>query len=282
MRMANLISMTRGRLVASQIDRYHLDGYVVVPDLLNSDEVMSARAALTELVEEYAALTIEQRTQTRMWLQFEPGFAPDGEVSDAGELELKVRKFMWFCERKSGLKSFVQPGHAVHDTVTQLIGENPIMFQDMALIKPPHIGSEKPWHQDNAYFSVAPLKSVCGVWIALDDATVANGCMHVLPGWHQRGGLRHYHGRDCEVAPGRIDAAMAVPVPVSAGSAMLFYGMLPHQTPPNASPYRRRALQFHFRAADSQVVSQEEYDEIYSEADGSPASCSAATRLGTV
>jgi ectoine hydroxylase-related dioxygenase (phytanoyl-CoA dioxygenase family) len=150
------------------------------------------------------------------------------------------------------------------------------MFQDMALVKPPFIGSEKPWHQDNAYFSVTPLDSVLGVWIALDEATAANGCMHVLRGGHQLGALRHFHGRDCEIMPQRVDESQALAVPLPPGGAMFFYGMLPHQTPPNSSPDRRRALQFHYRSASSQVVPRDEYDRIYAEADGTPASCAAA------
>jgi hypothetical protein len=52
---------------------------------------------------------------------------------------------------------------------------------------------------------------------------------------------------------------------------MFFYGTAAHQTPPNSSPDRRRALQFHYRSANSQIVSREEYDSIYAEADGTPA-----------
>ena len=58
---------------------------------------------------------------------------------------------------------------------------------------------------------------------------------------------------------------------------MFFAGMLPHQTPPNSSPQRRRALQYHFRSASSRIVPREEYDRVYAEKDGTPASCAAAT-----
>jgi hypothetical protein len=58
---------------------------------------------------------------------------------------------------------------------------------------------------------------------------------------------------------------------------MFFYGLLPHQTPPNRSPLRRRALQFHYRSAASKVVDEELYNSIFAEADGTPASCRAAS-----
>ena len=70
-----------------------------------------------------------------------------------------------------------------------------------------------------------------------------------------------------------------VAVELPAGGAMFFAGMLPHQTPPNASPRRRRALQFHYRSAASRIVSRAEYDHVYAEPDGTPASCAAAPRV---
>jgi hypothetical protein len=56
--------------------------------------------------------------------------------------------------------------------------------------------------------------------------------------------------------------------------------MLPHETPPNRSPHRRRALQFHFRGAGTRVIDEEAYDRLFVDRDGTPASCRAASRLG--
>jgi phytanoyl-CoA hydroxylase len=147
----------------------------------------------------------------------------------------------------------------------------------MALVKPPFIGGEKPWHQDDAYFSVEPLDAVCGIWIALDEATEANGCMHVIPGAHRDGPRIHVHDRDCEIEAECLDLSRVVPVPLPPGGAMFFHGLLPHQTPPNQSPDRRRALQFHYRSRTSQIISKEEYSRLFAE-NGTPASCAVATR----
>jgi ectoine hydroxylase-related dioxygenase (phytanoyl-CoA dioxygenase family) len=146
----------------------------------------------------------------------------------------------------------------------------------MALVKPAWIGSEKPWHQDNAYFKYAPLESVVGFWVALDDASADNGCMHVLSGWHRRGGLKHFHAGDCQILPDRVAPGEPLAIELPAGGAMFFSGMLPHQTPPNRSPKPRRALQFHYRGVSTRAVDQAEYDRLFAEADGTPASCAAA------
>jgi hypothetical protein len=284
------------QLSPEQAARFRTDGYLAFSGVLNAPELQQARIALRELTQRLAKGSPEEITYVPpktggkgngagAWFQFkgrscfmqlEPGYDPAGQSLD--DIDLKVRKYMHFTGEHPGLKCPVGPGHRMRSIVDGLIGQNPILFQEMALVKPPLIGSEKPWHQDNAYFSVAPLNSIIGVWIALDDATVENGCMHVIPGGHQVGALRHFHGSDCEIVKGRLDTSKAVAVPVPAGGALFFYGLLPHETPANRSPHRRRALQFHFRAADSKIVDEEAYDGIFAEADGTPASCKAASK----
>jgi phytanoyl-CoA hydroxylase len=90
---------------------------------------------------------------------------------------------------------------------------------------------------------------VLGVWIALDRATVENGCMQIAPGSHRAGPAPHYHVRDCQLVDQTGRAAGAEVVPLEPGGALLFSALLHHGTPPNRSPDRRRALQFHYAAA---------------------------------
>ena len=256
------------KLSSAERALFDRNGYLAVPEVLRQTEVLAARAALSTLIQQNAAAP---GSLGRLLVQFEPGVQPDWTD------ELLVRKLMWFCEVNPVLDGIAHRHPRIRGIIESLLGANPLLFQDMALIKPPFVGSEKPWHQDNAYFAVTPLEAVVGVWIALDAATVANGCMHVLVGGHKLGPRRHYHNRDCEIVPDRLEPARAVPIELPAGGALFFAGMLPHMTPPNQSPDRRRALQFHYRSAASQIVSRAEYDRVYAEADGTPASCAAAT-----
>jgi len=271
------------QLEREQIEQFQRDGFLAFTDVLTPEEVVKAKAALSELVLHVARHPDVNANPTfwgiagnRLAVQFEPGYNPPPPSEADGAIELKVRKLMWFCNEHPDLGSLSEGHERIGGIMNSLVGENPIIFQDMALVKPPFIGSEKPWHQDNAYFSVTPLEAVVGVWIALDEATVANGCMHVLKGAHREGARRHHHDRDCEIVPERVEPERATPVELPPGGGMFFAGMLPHQTPPNASPDRRRALQFHYRSAQSSIISQEEYNLIFAEADGTPASCNAA------
>ena len=259
------------------IEDFRANGYIALPDVLSAEEIAGACASFSQIVRERVHRGSAAASDNVPMVQFEPGFDPGAAEVDPDKAELLVRKFMWFVKTKPALGALVQPDHFIVRVVSQLIGPAPILFQDMALIKPPFIGSQKPWHQDNAYFSFAPLDSICGVWIALDDVDVDNGCMHVLPGWHKDGPLIHHHGSDCEIATNKLAIHDVVPVPMAAGGAMFFYGMLPHYTPPNKSPRRRRALQFHFRSANTRRLPDDEYNAVYAE-NGAPASCAAARR----
>lgn len=254
-------------------------GFLAFPELLSAAEVERARQGLHELTLRIAEEgEFRDRAfhdpRSRCHVQLEPGCDPAGLAP--AELEPKVRKLMGYVTADPWFAELAEQHTRLRRLLDAILGPGAILFQDMALVKPAQVGSIKPWHQDNAYFAVAPLEQVLGVWIALDDATVENGCMHVIPGGHRLGPLRHHHDRDCEIVPGRLDPSRAFAVPLPPGGALLFYGMLPHETPPNRSPCRRRALQLHYRGAETRVLSREEYDRLYAEADGAPASCAAA------
>ncbi len=139
-------------------------------------------------------------------------------------------------------------------------GAKPEMFQDMALIKPPLLGREKPWHQDKAYFEYPIGTPVVGTWISPSTrpATIANGCMQILPGRHQEGPILHFQRRDWQICDNVIMGTKSVAVPLKPGGLLFFDGMLPHGTPHNSSPKRRRALQFHYLPEGVTKIGSEE------------------------
>lgn len=154
--------------------------------------------------------------------------------------------------------------HAVLlSVITRLMaGRVPYMFQDMALLKPPALGREKPWHQDHAYFDYELGTPIVGVWIALDQATVENGCMQLLPGQH-RDPIVHFRRRDWQICDTQIFGQKSVAAPLAPGGLLFFDGLLPHGTPHNHSGKRRRALQFHYRPTDAVRISTEQRMEVF-------------------
>jgi hypothetical protein len=286
------------QLDSSMREQFEREGYLAFAQMIEPREVEALRDALREVMGRLLADARAGRANYRppkpggtgnydgalitvdgseLMLLTEPGY----DVLGGGDDEAfdHIRKLASYDQAHP---LFTQMIHSprIKGVVAQLVGEAVTMFSTMALVKPPLIGSEKPWHQDNAYYKYAPLDKVCGFWLALDDASRENGCMHVLPGWHRRGGFKHIHTNDCQILPDRLREAEAVAVELPAGGAMFFSSNLPHQTPPNRSPKRRRALQFHYRGVSTRVVEQDEFDRLFVEPDGTPASCEAAVRAG--
>lgn len=146
---------------------------------------------------------------------------------------------------------------AIIDVLTRVIGPNVKSMQSMLFIK----AAGKPgqaWHQDEDYIPTRD-RSLAGAWIAMDDATTANGCLWVIPGSHKPGILWPQYAH----ADKRFDCAWesydfpytdadAVPVEVSKGSIVFFNGYLLHRSLPNkAKAGYRRCLVNHYMSAES-------------------------------
>ena len=155
-----------------------------------------------------------------------------------------VRKFMGFVDTHPPLAAVAQYRPLLQ--VVERIADAPVrLFQDMAMIKPPG-GREKPWHQDHAYFDLPLDTPVVAAWVALNDATVENGCMHVIPGGHREGPRVHFMRRDWQICDADVVRENRLAVPMTVGDILLFDGKLPHGTPTNRTEQQRWALQFHY------------------------------------
>jgi ectoine hydroxylase-related dioxygenase (phytanoyl-CoA dioxygenase family) len=146
---------------------------------------------------------------------------------------------------------------AIVDTLVRLIGPDVKAMQSMLFTKGEGKAGQA-WHQDELFIPTRD-RSLTAAWIALDDATVENGCLWVLPGSHRPGVLypdrEHDDERfDCTVEaydfPYRDEDAVALEVP--AGAIVFFSGYLLHRSLPNTGRHGlRRALANHYMRAQS-------------------------------
>jgi phytanoyl-CoA hydroxylase len=224
------------------VSRYHRDGYVVLSQALSPTEVQGLRDEAVRIC--------------RGELGAVDGAQPPG--ADEPD-DLVVRRYLCihFPHKLSERMRAMLAHPVIVDALRQLIGPNVKAMQSMLFIK----SEGKPgqaWHQDELFIPTRD-RSLTAVWIALDDATVDNGCLWVLPGSQRPGVL--YPDRDhddprfdCEVEAYdfsyRDDDAVAVEVP--AGSVVLFNGYLLHMSLPNTGRHGlRRALVNHYMSAQS-------------------------------
>ncbi|MBS1707573.1 MAG: phytanoyl-CoA dioxygenase family protein [Armatimonadetes bacterium] len=238
-------------------------GFVSVAGVYSEGEVQGALDALI-------AFAVGPRPEG-IELQFESAAKGHIESLSPEDRLDYVRKLMWFTKHDPRVQAVAyQPG--LMEVVTRMLGAEPELFQDMALMKPPGIGREKPWHQDHAYFNLPAGTQVVGVWIALDEATADNGAMVFLPGGHKDGPQPHFQRRDWQICDTHVPSVGKVVAPLPRGGALIFDGLVPHGTPNNTSGLRRRALQFHYVAKGTPRTTTEERMELFG-SEGRDVSC---------
>lgn len=217
-------------------------GYLVVEGALTPGEV-------TELRHEAARIC-------RGELGALPGVPPSRAEDSDDEVISRV-----LCLHQPHKVSPVMHRYLAHrtivDVLTRIISPNVKAMQSMLFIK----AAGKPgqaWHQDEDYIPTRD-RSLTGVWIAMDDATVENGCLWVIPGSQRHGVLwpLKWHGdRRFDCAQEAYDFPFrdedAIPVEVKAGAMVFFNGYLLHRSLPNhAKAGFRRALVNHYMSAES-------------------------------
>eukprot|EP00884_Botryococcus_braunii_P020593 jgi/Botrbrau1/7217/Bobra.0021s0003.1 len=157
----------------------------------------------------------------------------------------------------------------------------PVPVQSMYIFKQPGIGGEVVPHQDSSFLYTQP-ESVVGLWLAIEDANLTNGCLWALPG-SQKGELARRmtvteDGAGVKFDKEPLDYAMDefVPLEVKAGTLVLLHGRLVHYSKENTSPVSRHAYTVHVVESKPGVTYAEDnwlqrrpdfpFKELYSEA----------------
>jgi phytanoyl-CoA hydroxylase len=243
---------------------FERDGYLVLPGFVPKADCAKLRERMAELVEAFEpgevasifSTTGQDHAQDRYFLESgdKIRFFFEAEAFDqAGRL------------RQSKERSINKVGHALHDldpvfdcfscrpALAELVRElgiaQPLLLQSMYIFKQPRIGGEVICHQDAAFLHTEPL-SVMGLWFALEDATVENGCLHAAPGGH-KGPLRSRflrRGMRTETVvldPTPLPSTGLMPLEVEEGTLVVLHGLLPHWSAPNRSQRSRHAFTLH-------------------------------------
>ncbi len=240
------------RLTPEQIDFYWTNGYLAVENLIPADRVAAMRDKIEWLCENW------QSDEARaVGAQQEVASGNTG-ASTVAQTARTVRKFDNLT-RHIDLFGDHSRCDEILDVLEDLIATPIVLHTDQALLKPPHVGSAKPPHQDGAYFITEPADALITCWCALDNATIDNGCMHYIPGSHKLGLQDHtvIENTPHKIPPEfRAEAAVAAPVP--AGSCIFHHGLTLHMSTPYRTDTWRRTMICHYLCGDARCINPAE------------------------
>lgn len=216
-------------LTSEQIGSYQENGYIVLENFLTCDELAQWRWATDESVaQRLAAVNPELTNQSDPDAYYAQVFTQCLKLADTHS---GMRELMW--DPKLG------------KLAASLAGVDGIrIWHDQALIKPPY-GNPTAWHLDNPYWSFSSPNSI-SIWVALDDATLSNGCLYYVPGTHKSARFQTVDigkklGGLFDVYP-EWRAIDPIACPCPAGSAVFHNGLTAHGAGANMTNKPRRAM----------------------------------------
>lgn len=220
----------KDQLSEEQIVSYQNDGFLMIENFLNTDELAHWSQTTNEAVKQRLAATRKS------------------DASEPGEAENYYAQVFTQClklaDSHAGMREIMLDPRLGRLAAT-LAGVDGIrIWHDQALFKPPY-GNPTAWHLDNPYWSFSSPNAV-SLWVALDDATMANGCLYYVPGTHKM-------ARGENVGIGKNIAGLfqiypqwkhieTVGCPCPAGSAVFHNGLTAHGAGANMTNRPRRAM----------------------------------------
>lgn len=214
-------------LSLEQIAAYQENGFLVIDEFLVEDELLEWRTIVDAAV--------DQRLQTTR---------QSGDLDDPTFYTNVFTQCLRLADTSSEIARLVHD-QRLGKMSSELAGAGAMrIWHDQALIKGPY-SNPTSWHNDVPYWSFASSRSV-NMWFALDDASIANGCLWYMPGTHKS--ARHELVPIGESFEGllrnhpewrKLDAVAA---PCRAGSLVIHNGLIAHAAGPNITSRPRRAM----------------------------------------
>lgn len=224
-------------LSEAEVRQYHELGYLVPAFRLPEVRVAALREALERLIRD------------------NPGVRPEKLVS----AHLAGRGGRANAEGVRGQAAFLELAmdSQILDAVEQLIGPDIILWGCHVFCKPAGDGHETPWHQDGHYWPIRPLAN-CTVWVALEESSVDNGCLRVIPRSHlARVSHPHLHEDRQDVAlqqrlaDDAFDAGTAVDLELLPGQMSMHDVYMIHGANANRSARRRTGVALRYMPGTS-------------------------------
>ena len=232
-------------LTSEQRGAWERDGFFIVPGFADGDTCQGMHARAVELAREADGAGRAGRGGAS-FVQPEARANPDARQPEDG-----VSKIFKLHREEPAFRGFIQD-EQVLGLAVGLIGPDLDCFLSQFIFK--NAGAlGQPWHQDSFYFRFDREPQV-GIWLAVTEATLENGCLYVVPGSQREPVHEHVPDRRSGANYGYVeivdhDMSSSVPVEMKAGDLLVFHSHLMHRSTDNRSPALRAAMVYHLAQA---------------------------------
>ena len=224
------------QLSEDQIQSYRANGFIIIENFLSPEELEYWRKAVNAAVEERAGIKIPGRN-------IKTGEA-DGINEDSGYLAKVFDQLLNLWQTNDTVKE-IMIDQRIGKMATQLSGADGIrIWHDQALIKRPW-ANPTAWHLDTPFWSFSDRHAI-SIWVALDDATLENGCLFFIPGSQNITGFDKITiGRNMDGVFDKypqLRNSKPIAAPMKAGSCSFHNGLTVHGANANMTSGFRRAM----------------------------------------
>ncbi|MFD2118034.1 phytanoyl-CoA dioxygenase family protein [Paenibacillus yanchengensis] len=211
---------------------YKENGYLLVKNVFSPVEVEEMKEAVERIIHKAAKS------------KFDSNSAWGGDYLPPEELKKLVLKGFHdvHYHEAAFTRAIVHPNMV--EILSQLIGPNVQVHHSKMLVKPPERGAAFPMHQDYPYFP-HEQHSMLAASIHIDNATLENGCIQVVPGSHKEGTLPHVGSYYLDHREYPI--SMGTPCEAEAGDVLFFNYLTIHGSDRNESDRPRRNVLVQYR-----------------------------------
>lgn len=241
-------------LTDHQIETYRRDGYLVIPRLIEGEQLAELRALTDRLVSDARGVSANDELY-------------DLEPTHSATMP-RVRRLKPAIFKRHAFFGALARDPRITSLLAQLIGPSIRLHGGKLNMKSAGYGSPVEWHQDWAFYPHTN-DDVLATGIYLDDCDEANGPLMVVPGTHHGPAHDHHaNGRFCgafDPQAAGVDVAKAVPLMGPAGSMTIHHARLVHGSALNRSNRQRRLLLHEYAAADAwPLMGVADFDEFNS------------------
>ena len=238
-------------ITKAQKHAFQQDGFVVFPKLLAGDDLAELDAMCDAVLDgKLAPVTpFEGWLPDHFYTFWEPG------LQDRDDLprRQRVRLMSNMCRHHPYFHAIVRHPRIV-TALQGLLDDDVMVRSDTIFMKPAHHGIEAALHQDTAFYPRTKPNTLI-FWMAIDEATEANGCLHVIPGSHKsrlphRDDLVQGHVLDDD----QVEIDRQIALTCEPGDAIVADAGIAHRSYPNRSADSRRAYTITSAPAKMQYI----------------------------